>query len=66
MKQMTGVGLVRMQSLGQTVDPLRHEVLSIAPGEEGKVIEVFEEGYELHGKVLRVAKVKAGNGEIKN
>jgi molecular chaperone GrpE len=62
MKQMTDTGLKRMQSLGETVDSARHEVLTMGPGEEGKVIEVFEEGYELHGKVVRPAKVKVGDG----
>lgn len=62
MKQMEAAGLKRMQSLGQLVDPQRHEVLSIGAGETEKVAEVFEEGYELHGKVLRPAKVRAGDG----
>lgn len=62
MKQVTDAGLTRMQSLGQPVDPQKHEVLSMGPGEDGTVVEVFEEGYELHGKVLRPAKVKAGSG----
>ena len=63
MRQMTDAGLTRMQSLGSTVDPQRHEVLSMGPGEEGTETEVFEEGYELNGRVLRSAKVKAGTGE---
>ncbi len=62
MKQATEAGLKRMQSLGEVVDPQRHEVLGLGSGEDGKVVEVFEEGYELHGKVLRPAKVKAGEG----
>lgn len=62
MKQVNEAGLQRMQSLGETVDPNRHEVLGLGAGESEKVIEVFEEGYELHGKVLRPAKVKAGDG----
>lgn len=62
MKQVNEAGLKRMQSLGETVDPNRHEVLGLGAGESEKVIEVFEEGYELHGKVLRPAKVKAGDG----
>lgn len=62
MKQVNEAGLQRMQSLGETVDPVRHEVLSLGAGEPEKVTEVFEEGYELHGKVLRPAKVKAGDG----
>ena len=63
MKQMSDAGLKRMQSMGQVVDPLRHETLSLGPGTEGTVVEVFEEGYELNGKVLRPAKVRAGDGK---
>jgi molecular chaperone GrpE len=62
MKQMEAAGLKRMDSLGALVDPNRHEVLALGPGEAEKVCEVFEEGYELNGKVLRPAKVKAGDG----
>ena len=60
MRQMAEAGLTRMQSLGQEADSLRHEILMTGPGEEGKVTEVFEEGYELHGKALRPARVKVG------
>ncbi|HVW66816.1 MAG TPA: nucleotide exchange factor GrpE [Candidatus Peribacteraceae bacterium] len=63
MKQMNDAGLTRMQSLDVHVDPAKHEVLMTGSGEEGKVIEVFEEGYELNGKVLRPAKVRVGDGK---
>ncbi len=59
-KILGDVGLTKMQPLGQEPDPHRHEVLMTGPGEVGKIIEIFEDGYELHGKVLRVAKVKVG------
>jgi 8-oxo-dGTP diphosphatase len=62
MKQMADAGLTRMRSLGEVADPARHEILMLGPGEEGKVVEVLEEGYELNGRVLRPAKVKAGDG----
>ncbi|MEK7590918.1 MAG: nucleotide exchange factor GrpE [Patescibacteria group bacterium] len=61
MRQLHDMGLRKMESLGTPVDAAKHEVLTTGPGEEGKVIEVFEEGYALHGKVLRPAKVKAGS-----
>lgn len=62
LKQVADMGLSRMQSLGATVDPAIHDVITVGPGEEGKVIEVFEEGYLLNGKVIRPAKVRAGGG----
>ena len=62
MNQMTASGLKRMESLNQPVDAARHEPLSAGPGPLDTVVEVFEEGYELNGKVLRPAKVKVGDG----
>lgn len=63
-KVLAEMGLQKMENLiGQQVDPMKHEILQSAPGEEGKILEVFEDGYELLGKVLRPAKVKVGNGE---
>lgn len=62
LKEVGELGLKRFESLNQPVDPHRHEVLMQAAGDPGKVVEVLEDGYELHGKVLRVAKVKVGGG----
>lgn len=62
LKQVMDLGLRKIEALGTQVDSQKHEVLMEGPGEKGKVIEVFEEGYELHGKVLRPAKVKVGDG----
>ncbi len=62
MRELEGAGLKRMSSLGSTVDANRHEVLQQGSGQKDTVTEVFEEGYELHGKVLRPAKVKIGDG----
>lgn len=61
LRELEGMGLTRMSSMGAAVDPARHEVLQEGPGAANTVTEVFEEGYEFHGKVLRPAKVKAGN-----
>lgn len=46
---------------GQKFDPNLHEAvetLSDATKPEGTIVEVFERGYLLHGRVLRPAKVK--------
>lgn len=63
MADLTAVGLKRMESLGQPVNPDMHEVLQAGPGELDTVSQVLEEGYEFNGKVIRPAKVIAGNGE---
>lgn len=60
LKQVGEMGLKRFESLGQPLDGERHEVLMQGSGKAGTVIEVLEDGYELHGKVVRAAKVKAG------
>ena len=60
MNQMQELGVRKIDALGKSVDATKHEVLTTGPGEEGKIIDVFEEGYELHGKILRPAKVKVG------
>ena len=62
LKQVGDMGLKRFESVGQPIDAERHEVLMQVKGEEGTVVEVLEDGYELHGKVVRPAKVKAGGG----
>jgi len=62
MRQMTDAGLMKMDVLGEAVDTARHEIITMGPGEEGKVTEVLEEGYELNGRVIRPAKVKVGDG----
>ncbi|OIO53051.1 nucleotide exchange factor GrpE [Candidatus Peregrinibacteria bacterium CG1_02_54_53] len=62
-KQVTDLGLQKINALGQPLDPAKHEVLQTGPGEQDTVIEVFEEGYEFNGRILRPAKVKVGDGQ---
>ncbi len=59
------VGYRRFESLGEDMDPSRHEALATMPTSEdqdGKVIQVIEAGYEdvKTSKVVRVAKVLVG------
>lgn len=61
-KQAGELGLRKFTSLGEKADTARHEVLQVGPGEEGVITEVFEDGYELAGRVVRPAKVKVGDG----
>lgn len=63
MRQLKSIGLESMDVVGKAVDPLSHEVLLAREGEEGKILEVIEEGYLFRGKVLRPAKVAVGGGE---
>ncbi len=49
---------------GQPFDTDRHEAITKAPAPsedlKGKVIDVLENGYTLHDKVIRYAKVVVG------
>ncbi len=62
MDRLRDMGLSRFDSVGAKADPKTEEVLMTGPGEEGVVTEMLEDGYALHNKVLRPAKVKVGDG----
>lgn len=66
LRQLKGIGLEPVDAVGKPVDSFQHEVLLTAQGEEGKVLEVLEDGYLFRGKVLRPAKVKVGDGSIRS
>ena len=63
MKMLTESGLTEINTVGEAIDTMKHEVLQVKEGEKDTVIEVFENGYMLNEKVLRPAKVIAGGGE---
>jgi molecular chaperone GrpE len=46
---------------GETFDPSKHEAVSQAPGEEGKVLHVVQKGYQLGERVVRPAMVIVGS-----
>jgi len=53
-------GLTQVEALGKKFDPNFHEALSqaAAPGkEDDEVIQVYQHGYLLNGRLLRAAKV---------
>ena len=55
-------GVTAFVSIGQEVDPDRHDVMTEMPGELGKIVQEFEKGYMLRDRVLRHAKVIVGSG----
>ncbi len=61
LKDLKKLWVDSFDSIGQKVDPDKHEVMTQVPGEEGKIIDEFEKWYILWEKVLRVAKVVVGN-----
>lgn len=60
---LTDCGVVKMDVLGQPFDPIKMNALSkLDRGEENTdlVVEVYKNGYEMDGKVLRYAEVIVG------
>lgn len=60
-------GVQRIETTGE-FDANRHEAILTAHSdkEEGMIIEVLQQGYELAGKPLRTAKVKVSKGPENN
>lgn len=59
-KTLTNLGVTKIEAAGKPFDPAIMECIEKA-GEEDKVTEVVRDGYLMHGKVIRVARVKVGN-----
>jgi len=62
-------GIERVASLGEKFDPRHHEAVRQIPVEQagadaqpGKVVEVYQEGYLLKGRLLRPALVAVTAG----
>lgn len=58
-------GITRIEALGEEFDPRQHEAVLQGPSpddQEGRVIEVFREGYRIGDRILRPAQVKVGQG----
>jgi len=57
------LGLSRIETADKPFDPALHEAVGQGKGKEGMIIQEVEQGYKLHDKILRPAKVMVGNGE---
>ena len=64
-KILSAKGVVSMDPKGQVFDPELHDAITNIPATsddmKGKVADVVEKGYTLHGKVIRHAKVVVAN-----
>lgn len=56
-------GVTRMDLVGKAFDAATSEALSTEAGEKDVVLRVVQDGYMIHDRVLRLAKVIVGNGE---
>jgi molecular chaperone GrpE len=65
MEILRSAGVERIEAMGKTFDPERHEALLQVDGEGGGdpvVIDVLRTGYTLKGRVIRPAGVKVSRG----
>lgn len=63
MKALDEMGVKKMETIGQKLDPTKHEAVMQDKGELDVILEEFEPGYILNNEVIKPAKVKVGNGE---
>ncbi len=62
-KFMEQQGVVQIETkVGGTIDPEKHEAMMTDEGEKDEILEVFSEGFEMNGRVIKTAKVKVGKG----
>lgn len=61
-KTFEKLGIKKIKTVGEKLDPKVHEALMAGPGEKDVILEEFEPGYTLLDDVIKVAKVKVGDG----
>lgn len=62
-KSLEKNGLSSEEPVGLDFDPMNHMAIAMVEtdkSQEGKVVEVLQKGYSLHGRIIRPAKVKVG------
>lgn len=62
LKTLERIGVKKMKTVGEKLNPRLHEGLIAGPGEKDVIIEELEPGYTLNDEVIKAAKVKVGNG----
>lgn len=61
---LEGMGVRKVPvEVGTQLNPTYHEVVMQAPGAKDTILQIFEDGYMLHERVVRPAKVQVGSGE---
>ena len=57
---LTTVGILELDPIGEPFDPEEHEAITMQPSDEveaNTILEVIQKGYQLHGRLLRPARV---------
>lgn len=64
---LEGEGVTQFGKIGDTFDPLLHETMQTVAvdteEENDKVVKILQNGYKMHGNVLRPARVHVGHNE---
>ncbi len=61
-KALENLGVKKIKTVGEPLDPGKHEALMTGPGKKDIITEEFEPGYTLADETVKAAKVKVGNG----
>lgn len=65
LKTFEKIGLKKIKTVGEKLDPKKHDALLAGPGEMDMITEEYEPGYSLMDETIKPAKVKVGNGSQK-
>ncbi len=66
LKTMEKQGMKQVNPIGERFNPQHHEAMTMVPSPDhpqDHVIDVFQKGYELNGRVIRPARVVVSQGE---
>ena len=61
-KTLTSMGVEKIKTVGEKLNPNLHEGLMSGPGEKDVILEEFEPGYKMGDIIIKVARVKVGDG----
>lgn len=64
-KTFEKLGIKKIKTVGEKLNPNLHEAMLTGPGEKDVITDEFEPGYIMNEEVLKVAKVKVGDGSKK-
>ncbi|MBF6594181.1 MAG: nucleotide exchange factor GrpE [Thermaceae bacterium] len=61
-RNLKGMGVEPVPGVGSVFDPRLHEAIGAVEGEEGKVMHVYQQGFQYGDALVRPARVVVGNG----
>lgn len=61
-KNLKGMGVEAVPGVGAAFDPRVHEAIGAVEGEEGRVMHVYQQGFQYGEALVRPARVVVGNG----